>query len=66
MPFKAKIGMCGVASAKKYALSALHHIFVRGNKRRKIFLMMPTLMIFWTGLAAFCQAVRLPVLHWRL
>jgi putative transposase len=38
MPRKARIDMCGAASAKTYAPVALHHIIVRGIERRKIFL----------------------------
>jgi len=37
MPRKARIDLCGVASAKTYAPRALHHIIVRGINRRKIF-----------------------------
>jgi len=37
MPRKARIGMCGVASAKTYAPSALHHIIIRGIERQRIF-----------------------------
>ena len=37
MPRKARIDLCGVASAKTHAFRALHHIIVRGINRRKIF-----------------------------
>jgi putative transposase len=37
MPRKARIGMCGVASAKKYAPGALHHIICRGIEKTRIF-----------------------------
>ena len=37
MPRKARIDMCGVASAKTYAPGALHHIICRGIERGKIF-----------------------------
>ena len=37
MPRKARIDMCGVASAKTYAPGALHHIICRGIEREKIF-----------------------------
>ena len=37
MPHKARIDLCGVASAKKYAPGALHHIIVRGMECRRIF-----------------------------
>jgi putative transposase len=37
MPCKARIDMCGVASAKTYAPGALHHITIRGIKRQRIF-----------------------------
>lgn len=38
MPRKARIDICGVASAKTYAPGAMHHIIVRGINRRKIFI----------------------------
>ena len=37
MPRRARVDMCGVASAKTYAPGALHHIICRGIKRGKIF-----------------------------
>ena len=37
MPRKARIDLCGVASAKTYAPGALLHIIVRGINRREIF-----------------------------
>ena len=37
MPRKARIDLCGVASAKTYAPGALRHIIVRGINRSKIF-----------------------------
>jgi hypothetical protein len=37
MPRKARIGMCGVASAKTYAPGALQQIIIRGIERRRIF-----------------------------
>ena len=37
MPRKARIDLCGVASAKTYAPGALHHIILRGIELRKIF-----------------------------
>ena len=37
MARKARIGLCGVASAKTYAAGALHHIMVRGIERRAVF-----------------------------
>jgi len=37
MPRKARIYLCGVASAKTYVSGALQHIIVRAINRRKIF-----------------------------
>jgi putative transposase len=37
MARKARIGLCGVASAKTYAPGALHHIIIRGIERKAIF-----------------------------
>jgi putative transposase len=37
MPRKARIDLCGVASARTYAPGALHHIVIRSIERKPIF-----------------------------
>ena len=37
MPRRARVDLCGVASAKTYAPGALHHIIIRGIERKAIF-----------------------------
>ena len=56
MPRKARIDAPG----------ALHHIIVRGIDRKKIFLMIPTVMTSWIDSAVSCRTVKRPVLHGRL
>jgi len=37
MPRKARIDLCGAASAKTFAPGAIHHIVIRGIERKPIF-----------------------------
>jgi hypothetical protein len=66
MPRKARIDLCGVASAKTYALGALRNIIVRGINRRKIFFDDADCGAFLYRLGDILSGSKTPFFAWAL